>query len=141
MQTNQYLAQWCALAMLQIDSIRSVNLISFRNGKQSSPRSVQSPKNSSGVVFGKSFAEEIADKAFLHLAGNDDLLSRFLALTGLDPLHLRDIAGEAGFLSGVLDFYLGHEPTLMALCEAENINPKDVAKARAILDPNEPINA
>ncbi len=82
-------------------------------------------------------AEEIAVKALTFIAADPQLLSRFLALSGLNPAQLRDAAGEPGFLCGVLDFFLGFEPNLMAFAEAENINPADVVKARAVLDPSE----
>jgi hypothetical protein len=123
--------------MLRADSTRSDTLISFRNSKQSTVRPIEKPKNQPGTGTNKAYAKDIAGKAFLHLAADEQLLSRFLALTGLDPLQLREIAQEPAFLSGVLDFFLGHEPTLVALSEAENIKPEDIARARTILEPNE----
>ena len=47
------------------------------------------------------------------LASEPELLSRFLALSGLEASNLRAAANEPGFLVGVLSFLMTHEPTLM----------------------------
>lgn len=63
------------------------------------------------------------------IAGDAEQISRFLALTGADVSDLRAAAAEPGFLAGVLDFVMGHEPTLLAFCEAHALAPEDVAQA------------
>ncbi len=80
--------------------------------------------------------ENIAAMALQYLADDPELLSRFLALTGIDPSQLREASGQPGFPVGVLDFFLNFEPSLMKFAEANNLDPKTVVSARAILDNN-----
>ena len=46
---------------------------------------------------------------------------------------MRSAAAEPGFLAGVLDFILAHEPTLIRFCEQTGIDPQTVAGARRAL--------
>ena len=80
-------------------------------------------------------AQAIAIRALAFIAVDPVLLPRFLALTGLDPASLRRAAQEDVFLPGVLDFILGHEPTLVAFCEAEGLPLHQVPAARLALRP------
>lgn len=63
------------------------------------------------------------------LASEPDMLSRFLALTGLQPNMLRQAVNDPGFLAGLVDFLMSHEPDLMAFCEATGTKPEDVEAA------------
>ncbi|RLQ87708.1 DUF3572 domain-containing protein [Notoacmeibacter ruber] len=74
-------------------------------------------------------AEAIAIEALGFIAGDSDLLPRFLSLTGITIDRIRTAAAEPGFLGGVLQFILAHEPTLMAFCDQSGISPERVAKA------------
>lgn len=74
-------------------------------------------------------AEGLAVAALSHVAGDPVLLPRFLALTGIEPGRIREVAGEPGFLAGVLQFLLAHEPTLMGFCEAQGVKPEHVSAA------------
>ncbi len=74
-------------------------------------------------------AEEIAVSALGFVADDPDLLQRFLAITGLDPQQIRKVAGEPGFLAGVLQFILAHEPTLTAFAAAAGHRPEVVGAA------------
>ena len=56
-------------------------------------------------------AEALAVTALGFVAADPELLPRFLALTGIDGAQVRKAAQEPGFLAGVLDFILAHEPT------------------------------
>lgn len=67
------------------------------------------------------------------LAGEPELLSRFLALTGVAPGEVREAVNDPGFLAGLVDFLMGHEPTLMAFSAATGIRPDAVVHAHAIL--------
>lgn len=81
---------------------------------------------------GKAFAadpQETAIKVLGWLVGEPDLFSRFLALTGVEPGQVRDAVNDPGFLAGMLDFLMGHEPTLVAFCEASGIPPETVVGA------------
>ena len=85
----------------------------------------------------KEEAENLAISGLVHLAAEDDLLMRFSALTGILPNDMRQAASAPAFLAGVLDFYLSHEPDLLAWCKAENLNPENIAKARYALSPQD----
>ncbi len=78
-------------------------------------------------------AEEIAAMALQYMADDAELLSRFLALTGLASGDLREASNQPAFLVAVLDFYLGYEPNLLKFAEANNLNPESVASARSEL--------
>jgi hypothetical protein len=67
------------------------------------------------------------------LAGEPELLSRFLALTGVAPGEVRHAVNDAGFLAGLVDFLMGHEPTLMAFSAATGVQPEAVVRAHAVL--------
>lgn len=57
------------------------------------------------------------------------MLGRFLALSGLEASQLRQSVDDSGFLAGMLDFLMGHEPTLMAFCAATDTRPETVVAA------------
>ena len=61
-------------------------------------------------------AEEMAIAALGFIAADPALLPRFLAITGIEAQAIRSAAREPGFLAGVLQFIVAHEPTLMRLC-------------------------
>lgn len=63
------------------------------------------------------------------LANEPDLLARFLALSGLQPAMLRQAVSDPGFLAGLTDFVMSHEPDLIAFCEASGFKPEDVQAA------------
>lgn len=72
---------------------------------------------------------EIAVAILGWLANEPDMLSRFLALSGLGPQDLRGAMQDAGFHAGLLDFVMQHEPSLVAFCEASGYKPEQVAHA------------
>ncbi|MDZ4735072.1 MAG: DUF3572 domain-containing protein [Rhodospirillaceae bacterium] len=78
-------------------------------------------------------AETLALIALAHVASDDDLLPRFLALSGLDLDDLRARAQDPVMLGAVLDFLLAHEPDLIAFAEAQEIAPAAIARARRAL--------
>jgi len=78
-------------------------------------------------------AEETAISILAWLANEPELFGRFLALTGTDPTSLRHAAADPGFLAGVVDFLMGHEPTLISFCEATGTKPEQVVRAHATL--------
>ena len=57
------------------------------------------------------------------------LRARFLAITGIDASAIRRAAAEPGFLAGVLQFILAHEPTLMRFAEETGTPPAAVGQA------------
>lgn len=78
-------------------------------------------------------AETLAIRALSFVAGDPDLLPRFLAITGIEAGRIRGAAREPGFLAGVLQFILAHEPTLMRFAAEAGIDPASVASARRAL--------
>ena len=78
-------------------------------------------------------AEETAIAILGWLANEPELLGRFLALTGTDPTSLRRAVEDPGFLAGVVDFLMSHEPTLLAFCAATDTRPEDVVRAHVAL--------
>ena len=76
-------------------------------------------------------AEALAVRALAWMAGDEELVGRFLAMTGAGPGDLRARAGEPEFLGFVLDFLLADEAALIAFAAAENIRPDLPMRARA----------
>ena len=74
-------------------------------------------------------AEALAIRALAFIAADATLLPRFLALTGIEAKDVRAAASEPGFLAGVLQFILAHEPTLMQFAADAGIDPADIARA------------
>ncbi|MDE2578922.1 MAG: DUF3572 domain-containing protein [Hyphomicrobiales bacterium] len=78
-------------------------------------------------------AEEIGVSAFVWLAADAERLSRFMALTGLEPDQLRAAAAAPDFLPAVLDHLAGHEPDLVAFAGEHRLPPERIAQASQIL--------
>ena len=66
-------------------------------------------------------ASALAVAALSFLAGDQERLERFLALTGLGPQSLRAAAREPSFLLGVLDHVAGDESLLLAFAARSGI--------------------
>ncbi|ELT49450.1 DUF3572 family protein [Brucella intermedia] len=81
------------------------------------------------TLMSQADAEAIAIEALAWLAQDKDLLPRFLALTGIEATSIRQAALEPGFLAGVLQFFLSHEPTLLRYCEEAGRDPATIDKA------------
>jgi hypothetical protein len=78
-------------------------------------------------------AESTAINALGFIAGDADLLPRFLAITGIEAASIREAAREPGFLAGVLDFLLAHEPSLMRFAAETGADPASLTQARRML--------
>lgn len=74
-------------------------------------------------------AEELGIAALTFVASDPVLMPRFLAMSGIEAAQIREAAAEPGFLAGVLRFILGHEPTLVAFCDATGAPPARVSAA------------
>ncbi len=83
--------------------------------------------------MGRDEAEAIAVEGLTFIAADPVLWPRFLALTGIEQSQLRDAARAAGFLPGVLEFILAHEPTLESFCASQDVPPQSVDAARRLL--------
>ncbi|MGN6551654.1 MAG: DUF3572 domain-containing protein [Pararhizobium sp.] len=73
--------------------------------------------------------ESLAVSILTWLAGEPEMMGRFLSLSGLTADGLRRASREPGFLPGLVAFLTGHEPTLLAFCEATGTAPEAVAAA------------
>ncbi len=78
-------------------------------------------------------AEALAVSALAWMAGDADLIGRFLAATGAGPGDLRTRAAEPEFLGFVLDFLLADEAALVAFATSHGIHPEQPMRARAAL--------
>lgn len=78
-------------------------------------------------------AEVIALKVLGFLAGDPERLGRFLALSGIDPAHIREAAQDSRFLTGVLSHLLGDESLLLTFVADENLDPRLPALAAEVL--------
>jgi hypothetical protein len=80
-------------------------------------------------------ATSIAISGLQYIAGDEEQLTRFIALTGISPDEMRKAAGTESFLIAILEFFMGDEPTLLAFTASQNIDPSDVQKALYTLSP------
>ncbi len=84
-------------------------------------------------------AEKLAIDAFIFIANDPDLMPRFLNVTGIDVSDIRQAAQAKGFLAGVLQFILAHEPTLIAFSNATEYLPQSVGEALHFLPGGEQV--
>ena len=78
-------------------------------------------------------AEAIALDALTFIASDDELLSRFVALTGMDPSAVRSELQKPGFLHGVMHHVVEHEELLIAFASSAGLKPEQVAAAAQAL--------
>jgi hypothetical protein len=96
-------------------------------------RNRQSGRGKIDVAGRQEAARTLAIVAFEFIASDTIELTRFLALTGIDPGSIRTAAEEPGFLGGVLAYIAGNERTLLAFAAHAGVAPEDIEKARTIL--------
>lgn len=75
----------------------------------------------------------MAQQALIFLSQDEELLGRFLALSGIGPAEIRGRIGDPAFLAGILDFLLAHEPSVLAFAVWADIDPALPGQARAML--------
>ena len=81
-------------------------------------------------------AEIVAVQALSFIAGDPELLGRFLSETGIGPATLRTAAADPQFLRSVLDFVMRDDTTVKAFSKASELHPTNVAAAhQALGDP------
>jgi hypothetical protein len=66
-------------------------------------------------------AEELAIRILGWLSNEPSLMSRFLAVSGIDAGAIRGMIGEPGFYGGLTGFLMNHEPTLMQFCQDSDV--------------------
>lgn len=85
------------------------------------------------VPLNRTEAETIALRALGWIAGQDELLGRFLTLSGMGPVELHARVREPEFLAAVMDFLLDHEPTLLDAAHALGMPAERLARLRRFL--------
>ncbi len=88
---------------------------------------------SQGSSANRASAEEIAVEGLGFIASDPQLLQRFLAISGIEAADIRRAAATPGFMAGVLQFIVAHEPTLMQFAEATGRDPASVTRALSAL--------
>lgn len=78
-------------------------------------------------------AREIALLALGYLAGDEERLTRFLALTGLDRGDVGDLLAESGFHLAILDHLASDEALLLDFAQEQGLPPEAVGAARRSL--------
>ncbi|ABC22060.1 DUF3572 domain-containing protein [Rhodospirillum rubrum] len=78
-------------------------------------------------------AQALALRALTEIAGDDDLLGRFLVQTGCGPDALRRRITDPAFLGAVLDFILESDATVTRIALALDVPPGRLATARSLL--------
>ncbi len=78
-------------------------------------------------------AELLAIKAISFIAEDDDRISRFLALSGVDAGDIRGRMADPVFLGGVLDYFLQYEPDLIEFAQWAEVDPMLPMKLRHLL--------
>jgi len=97
---------------------------------KNTPRSGRGPIDHAGR---QESARELAIVALGFIASDTEELSRFLALTGIDPGSIRRAAREPGFLAGILAYISGNERTLLAFAAHAGVAPEEIEKAKRVL--------
>ncbi len=86
-----------------------------------------------GAQARREAASALAIEALSYLANDPEQMSRFLALTGINPGTIRAAALEPDFLAGVLEHVCGDERLLIAFAGHAGVAPEEIAKARHAL--------
>jgi hypothetical protein len=76
----------------------------------------------------------LALNALTFLGNSDDALARFLAQSSMQPKDLMAHVEESGVQAAILDFLLSEEELLLAFCQAESLQPKQVHQAKYRLE-------
>jgi hypothetical protein len=82
-------------------------------------------------------AENVALDAFSFLTSDEERMSRFLAVSGLQPDTIRSAASSPGFFAGILDYVVSDEPLLIALAKELSTKPEHIMQAHWTLSPSE----
>ena len=84
-------------------------------------------------------ASELAAQALIFIAQDLDRTGRFLALSGIGPLDIRDRSQDPAFQAGILDYLLTDEALLVEFAHWADVKPSSVAQNRRYLPGAAPI--
>ena len=73
---------------------------------------------------------ELAAQALIFIAQDPDRTGRFLAISGIDPVDIRDRAQDPAFQGGILDYLLTDEALLVEFARWADVEPSFVAQNR-----------
>jgi Protein of unknown function (DUF3572) len=79
------------------------------------------------------FGRSVAVSALTFLAGDGELLRRFLDITGLGPHNLRNAAKDPAFYGSVLEYLVGDEQLLIRFATEGSLEPEAVVRAHRAL--------
>lgn len=85
--------------------------------------STSTPKDMESDAF-----TQIGEACFSYLVTHPDALSHFMQTTGMSPDQLRQSLGTEGLTDGMLDYFVAHEPSLLALCANKRLSPEAVSR-------------
>jgi hypothetical protein len=83
-------------------------------------------------------ASDLAERAFLFLAANDERLQRFMDLSGFDAANARQAASMPGFFAGVLSYLMSDEQALLAFAETDQCHPLSIPLAYRVIPGGDP---
>ena len=75
-------------------------------------------------------SSDIILKLLVFLSTDEDRLTRFLALSGIDPQDLRDRHGDPVFQGFLMDYLFQDDQTTCAFCEDIQTSPEDLMRLR-----------
>ena len=81
--------------------------------------------------------QQLADACLSHLVQNPEQLAEFMVHSGLTPASLRGLVGTEGFAHGLIDYFLGNEPLLLALAAEQGWSPEAINRVWARLHATE----
>ena len=82
-------------------------------------------------------AEAVALSALSYITTHEEVLGRFLSMSGLEPGTIRHAAASPGFLAAILDYVASDEPLLLALAKELDARPERIMEAHRTLSPSE----
>lgn len=85
------------------------------------------------MTISRDGAEQLAVKAIVWLAGNDELLPIFMGSTGADESAFRDGLTKSEFQASVFEFIMMDDAWVIAFCDKEGIPYDRLMQARAAL--------
>ena len=106
------------------------------NFRQANLRQGGQPRRGIGNGLGRmdrATAEEIAIQALGFLTEEPQRLTRFMALTGLEPADLGALAASPSLQMAVLDHILADETLLLVFAADKHIDPEHVLPAQMLL--------
>jgi hypothetical protein len=111
-----------------VPGAKEANKHMLMKGKSGDGQGAGSSRDSSG-------AENVALAAFNRLIAEPERLAGFLSVTGLRPDTIRQAANSPGFLAAILDYVCADEGLIVAVAQELEMDPAEIAAARARLSP------